>query len=60
MVKVNFKQIDLLRRRRGSNNFSDPFFIDTNKYIKRGIISGLILILISFIFGIPLFLEPNF
>ena len=32
MVKGNFKQIDLLRKRRGSNDLADPYFIDTNKY----------------------------
>ena len=53
MVKVNFKQIDLLRKRRDSNNFTDPYFIDTNKYIKKGIFSGLILISISLILGLP-------
>ena len=31
MVKRNFKQIDLLRKRRGSNDLADPHFIDTNK-----------------------------
>ena len=53
MVKGNFKQIDLLRKRRGSNDLADPYFIDTNKYIKKGIFSGLILISISLILGIP-------
>ena len=37
MVKVNFKQIDLLRNRRESNYLADPYFIDTNKYIKNTI-----------------------
>ena len=40
MVKRNFKQIDLLRKRRGSNDLAEPHFIDTNKYIKKGIYSG--------------------
>ena len=53
MVKINFKQIDLLRKRRDSNNVTDPYFIDTNKYIKKGIFSGLILISISLILGLP-------
>ena len=35
MVKVNFKQIDLLRKRRESNNIADPYFVDTYKYIKK-------------------------
>ena len=53
MVKSNFRQIDLLRKRRESSNLLDPYFVDTKKYIKNGIVSGLILILISFILGIP-------
>ena len=31
MVNLNFKQIDLLRKRRGSSNLPDQYFIDTNK-----------------------------
>ena len=53
MVKSNFKQIDLLRKRRKASNLLDPYFVDTKKYIKNGIISGLILIVISLLFGIP-------
>jgi len=53
MVESNFKQIDLLRKRRKVSNLLDPYFVDTNKYIKNGIFSGLILITISFITGIP-------
>ena len=60
MVKGNFKQIDLLRKRRGSNDLADPYFIDTNKYIKKGIYSGLILIIISLILGIPFIFRINF
>ena len=53
MVKSNFKQIDLLRKRRKASNLLDPYFVDTKKYIKNGIISGLTLIVISCFFGIP-------
>ena len=60
MVKENFKQIDLLRKRRGSDNLADPYFIDTNKYIKKGIFSGLILIIISLTLGIPFIFRINF
>ena len=60
MVKVNFKQIDLLRNRRESNYLADPYFIDTNKYIKKGIFSGLVLILISLILGIPFIFRIKF
>ena len=52
MIKSNFKQIDLLRKRRKVNKLFDPYFVDTKKYIKNGIFSGLILIAISIIFGI--------
>ena len=60
MAKVNFKQIDLLRKRRESINFADPYFIDTRKYIKKGIYSGLILISISLISGIPFIFRTKF
>ena len=53
MVKSNFKQIDLLRKRRNTNGILDPYFVDTKKYIKKGIFSGLILIAISLVLGIP-------
>ena len=53
MAKSNFKQIDLLRKRRKINSLLDPYFVDTKKYIKKGVFSGLILILISLILGIP-------
>ncbi len=60
MVKVNFKQIDLLRKRRESNNLADPYFIDTRKYIKKGIYSGAILISVSLILGIPFIFRTKF
>ncbi len=60
MVKVNFKQIDLLRKRRESNYLPDPYFIDTNKYIKKGINSGLVFISISLILGIPFIFRTQF
>jgi Tfp pilus assembly protein PilN len=60
MVKVNFKQIDLLRKRRESNNLPDPYFIDTNKYIKKGIFSGLVLIVLSIVLGIPFIFRTKF
>ena len=53
MKKINFKQIDLLRKRREVENFANPFFIETKKYIKKGIFIGLIIIAISLISGIP-------
>ena len=60
MVKVDFKQIDLLRKRRKTSYLAEPYFIDTKKYIKRGLIFGLILIAISLIFGIPFIFRINF
>ena len=53
MVKSNFKQIDLLRKRRKASNLLDPYFVDTKKYVKTGIVSGLILIVITLLIGIP-------
>ena len=60
MGKGYFQQIDLLRKRRESNNLPSPYFIDTNKYIKKGIFSGLILISISLILGIPFIFRTKF
>ena len=53
MDKGNFRQIDLLRKRRDTNYIVEPYYVDTKKYIKKGIFSGLILISISLILGIP-------
>ena len=60
MVKGNFKQIDLLRKRRESNNLAAPYFVDTYKYIKKGIFSGLVLIVISLILGIPFIFRTKY
>ena len=61
MVRSNFKQIDLLRKRRNSNYFLvEPSFINKKKYIKKGIFSGAIIILITLILGIPFVLRTNF
>ncbi len=60
MVKSNFKQIDLLRKRRGGNDLNEPYFIDTKKYIKRGIFYGLILMSISLTLGIPFIFRIKF
>ena len=59
MVTRNFKQIDLLRKRRKVNKLFDPYFVDTKKYIKNGIFAGLILIAISLILGIPFILRTK-
>ena len=61
MVKSNFKQIDLLRQRRDSNYFLvEPNFINKKKYIKKGIFSGSIIILITLILGIPFIFRTKF
>ena len=60
MVKVNLKQIDLLRKRRDTSYLAEPYFVDTKKYIKRGLIFGLILIATSFIFGTPFIFRIKF
>ena len=60
MVKGSFKQIDLLRKRRDTNYLLEPYFIDNKKYIRKGILSGLILIIITLIIGIPFILRTNF
>ena len=61
MVKANFKQIDLLRKRRESNYFLvEPNYIDKKKYIKKGIFSGSIIIIITLILGIPFIFRTKF
>ncbi len=60
MAKGNFKQIDLLRKRRKTNYLLEPYFVDTKKYIRKGILSGLILIVISLILGIPFIFRIRF
>ena len=60
MAKSKFQQIDLLRKRREGDNLAEPYFVDTNKYIKKGIFSGLVLIVISLILGIPFIFRINF
>ena len=60
MVERNFKQIDLLRKRRGTDILVDPYFIDNRKYIKKGVFQGIIIILSSFILGTPFIFRTNF
>tara|TARA_B100000242_G_scaffold243225_1_gene183434 strand:- start:136 stop:825 length:690 start_codon:yes stop_codon:yes gene_type:complete len=59
MVKENLKKIDLLRKRRDANYLSEPYFIDTKKFIKKGLILGFILIATSFILGLPFLFKIN-
>ena len=61
MVKGNFKQIDLLRKRRDSNYFLvEPNFIDKKKFINKGIFSGSIIIIFTLMIGIPFIFRINF
>ena len=60
MKKGNFKQIDLLRKRRDSNFLIEPYFVDNRKYIKKGIFSGSIIILITLTLGIPFIFRTKF
>ena len=53
MEKRNFKQIDLLRKRRENYNLASPYFVETKKYIKKGIFSGFTIIALSLFLGIP-------
>ena len=54
-----YKQIDLLRKKKASY-FPEPYFIDTKKFIKKGIFSGLVLIAISAILGTPFIFRIKF
>ena len=60
MVKGDIKKIDLLRNRRVGNYLAEPYFIDTKKYIKKGLISGFIIIVISLSLGLPFVFRINF
>ncbi len=60
MVKRSLKKIDLLRKKREANNLARPYFVETKKYIKRGIFSGFILIVISLTLGIPFIFRIEF
>ena len=59
MEKANFKQIDLLRKRRESENVIDPFFVDSKKFIKKGTSIGIGLVIFSFLLGIPFIVRIN-
>ena len=61
MVKSNLKQIDLLRERRDSDYFLvEPNFINKRKYIKKGIFSGSLIIVITLFLGIPFIFRTKF
>tara|TARA_B100000963_G_scaffold146582_1_gene127682 strand:- start:298 stop:987 length:690 start_codon:yes stop_codon:yes gene_type:complete len=60
MTKGNFKNIDLLRKRREINSLAEPYFIDNKKYIKKGILRGLIIMISTFIMGTPFIFRTKF
>ena len=59
MSTSNFKKVDLLRKRRESNSFQDPFFIDTRKYIIKGIYLGFSIISVSVLIGAVFIVRSN-
>ena len=60
MTKGNFKNIDLLRKRRETDSLAEPYFIDSKKYIKKGIFRGLIIIISSLLMGTPFIFRTKF
>ena len=60
MENPKFNQIDLLRGRRKELGLSEPFFIDTKKYIKKGISIGLAIISVSLSIGILFIIRSSF
>ena len=59
MSQSNFKKVDLLRNRRENNFFQDPYFIDTRKFIIKGIYLGLSIISLSLIVGLIFIVRSN-
>ena len=59
MANSKFKKLDLLRERRETNLIQEPYFIDTRKFIFKGIYIGLSLISISFLVGFIFIIRSN-
>ena len=59
MTSSKFKKVDILRKRRESNLLQDPFFIDTRKFIKKGIYIGLSIISLSLVVGFIFMIRSN-
>ena len=55
----SFKQIDLLRNRREETYLLEPNFVDTKKYLKKGIYIGIALISFSFVAGLFFIIRTN-
>ena len=59
MKSSNFRTVDILRKRREVSSLQDRFFIDTKKYIKKGIYIGISIISISTLIGILFIFRSN-
>ena len=59
MTSSNFRTVDILRKRREVNSLQDRFFVDTKKYIKKGIYIGISIISISTLVGILFIFRSN-
>ena len=59
-MNKSFQQIDLLRKRREEVYLLEPKFVDTKKYLKKGIFIGFALISISFLIGISFIIRTNY
>ena len=59
MNNKSFKQIDLLRKRRSVTYLIEPFFVDTKKYLKKGIYIGISLISVAVFVGIVFIIRTN-
>ena len=59
MKSSKFRTVDILRKRRELNSLQDRFFIDTKKYIKKGIYIGISIISISTLVGILFIFRSN-
>ena len=59
MNKLSFKQNDLLRQRRKEEYLLQPYFIDTRKFIKKGIYIGISIISIALISGLAFILRSQ-
>jgi len=59
MDNRKFNQIDLLRARREELELSEPYFIDTKKFIKKGISIGLIIISGAILVGLAFILRST-
>ena len=60
MENRKFNQIDLLRGRREELGLSEPFFIDTKKYINKGITIGISIISVCLVIGFAFILRSTF